>query len=401
MAPKKKVAFWLREKKCSIQSFQQNNMGPGTVHLPYPYGCSPQSYWNKITEWIIILIGIIILFVYQSSSIQPHKQCIPGQDADCGNKATSPDPGLAYPIKSSTVDFTTINIICPMIWFFLFLINVFIINCYYKIFDKNSQAYKIILIKFEILLRSITVSIVFTSVTTEIIKTSVGRPRPNYLNDNDPSDAVKSFPSGHTSYIFSIFFILTLYLFHSLLNARRIVYFYKNMSKVQQNDDQTNLPKNEDKDSKEDDVLSPCLSPHTKDDIESNSATHLSMHNDMDVEDEVKLLTDGNRFNEIDIQNGRILSVFNGDSYFFLSLFIHMRHFHLFCVLLVLSPTFFSMYVGCSRLTDYKHHYIDVSAGALIGIFYSVLSFFYYKSEFYYGFKYDWTKGSFLNPQPK
>eukprot|EP01083_Nonionella_stella_P212938 768447_1 len=75
--------------------------------------------------------------------------------------------------------------------------------------------------------------------------------------------------------------------------------------------------------------------------------------------------------------------------FFFLSMFIYLKHFQLISVFIALSPTIFATYVGCSRLTDYKHHYSDVLTGAIIGIFFSFLSFIYYKSEFYYGFSYD------------
>merc|ERR1712039_758796 len=50
------------------------------------------------------------------------------------------------------------------------------------------------------------------------------------------------------------------------------------------------------------------------------------------------------------------------------------------------------LYVCCTRIEDYKHHYSDVLAGAFVGIIYAVMSFVYYQGEFYYGFKYDMQK---------
>lgn len=40
-------------------------------------------------------------------------------------------------------------------------------------------------------------------------------------------------------------------------------------------------------------------------------------------------------------------------------------------------------YVGCTRLTDYWHHYSDVLAGALLGIGCSFLSYFIYAPRLY------------------
>merc|ERR1712154_712096 len=159
---------------------------------------------NKICDWVVIFIFIGLLAYFNGTA--PYKQCIPGQDADCGDHATNPDPGLAYPLKESTVSFALMTIICPIIWLFIFIINILIIQYYHRL--KWNKIYKILLIKFEILLRSVAISITFSSLTTDIIKNSVGRPRPNYLNNDDPNDAMRSFPSGHTSYIFSVFFIL-------------------------------------------------------------------------------------------------------------------------------------------------------------------------------------------------
>merc|ERR1712228_542 len=329
---------------------QQTMPSTKPISFASPYRCSNT---NRICDWSVIAIVVGIL-IYFDSNPPHHKQCIPGLDpsSECSKHSNFPSPLLDYPENESTVSFVTMNIICPIVWFCIFTINAFILHCYDSL--SINQKYKIALIKFEILFRSIAISITLTSLTTDVIKNSVGRPRPNYLNNKDQNgDGSKSFPSGHTSYIFSVLFLLSLYLFQTLMSVQNIFY--------------------------NDDV---CAMQGSKDEI--------SLLEDNNENKEEQLIDDkSNESERHQIEMKNILNVYNGDSYLFLSLFVWLRHCQIVSLLIAITPTLCAVYVGCSRLTDYKHHYSDVLGGALIGIGFATMAFVYCRKEFYYGFKYD------------
>jgi len=49
-------------------------------------------------------------------------------------------------------------------------------------------------------------------------------------------------------------------------------------------------------------------------------------------------------------------------------------------LLAVLIPNLFALYVALTRMSDYRHHWQDIVVGSLIGIIFSVISYFYYFS---------------------
>mmetsp|Transcript_50203 Transcript_50203/g.79947 ORF Transcript_50203/g.79947 Transcript_50203/m.79947 type:complete len:360 (-) Transcript_50203:33-1112(-) len=344
-------------------------MGTGKLHIFSPYGCSWGSNAKRIADWIVIVILIIIVISLGSS--KPHKQCVPGLDSNCGEYLIeAPDAMLGYPEKDSTVPFSLLNIVSPLIWLAVFASNVFVICCYHALFQQPSRLYHMVLLKAEILIRSISMSALFTQLTTDVIKNGVGRPRPNYLNlhEQEPEEAIRSFPSGHASYVFSVMFILSLYLLHSLLSARKILYFAQ--SKLMHGSAQKTVP------------LSPIANDDSGDDIDDE-------YQDEDASAKHKASLFASEIGA-DIEVNRIINVFNGDAYFFVSWFVALNQYTgMFPIFVVIAPTLFATYVACTRLTDFKHHYSDVLGGAFIGIAYSSLSFVYYHSEFYHGFSYN------------
>eukprot|EP01083_Nonionella_stella_P158639 516568_1 len=174
------------------------------------------SQTNKICEWIIIIICASLSGYFSRSAITIDNQW----DA---SDAPEPAPDDDVPCRTNTIDFYLLNFISPLIWFLLVGINISIISRYHGC--HNDTMIKSLL-KAEILLRSVAMSVVWTYVTTEAIKCYVPRKRPCYhamvAEYGNRINAMKSFPSGHTSYSFSVFFILTLYLMNSLMNSRQI-----------------------------------------------------------------------------------------------------------------------------------------------------------------------------------
>eukprot|EP01084_Bolivina_argentea_P019814 36840_1 len=75
------------------------------------------------------------------------------------------------------------------------------------------------------------------------------------------------------------------------------------------------------------------------------------------------------------------LSVDNGHSYFCLQLWWRLRKHIALSMLLVFTPTFIAIYIACSRITDYWHHYEDVIVGSLLGIAGAFISFNTYSQK--------------------
>lgn len=68
--------------------------------------------------------------------------------------------------------------------------------------------------------------------------------------------------------------------------------------------------------------------------------------------------------------------------YFYLPMWWTLRFFPLFSVLLVASPCLLAMFVACTRVTDYWHHYADIAVGSLLGIVGSIVAFVVIRGEF-------------------
>eukprot|EP01083_Nonionella_stella_P319068 1169200_1 len=292
------------------------------------------SQTNKICEWIIIIICASLSGYFSRSAITIDNQW---------DASDAPEPAPDdVPCRTNTIDFYLLNFISPLIWFLLVGINISIISRYHGC--HNDTMIKSLL-KAEILLRSVAMSVVWTYVTTEAIKCYVPRKRPCYhamvAEYGNRINAMKSFPSGHTSYSFSVFFILTLYLMNSLMNSRQII---KDIARADH--DQTRLR--------------------------------------MDLE--------GDRPQNPRLRMDKVITVSNGDSYLCLRFFLWFKGCQIIGLLFAMCPTVIALVIGCTRITDFRHRYSDVFVGAFIGILFSSLSFAYYRSEFYDGYQYDTNK---------
>eukprot|EP01083_Nonionella_stella_P297781 1011012_1 len=77
------------------------------------------------------------------------------------------------------------------------------------------------------------------------------------------------------------------------------------------------------------------------------------------------------------------ISINNPHSYFYLKIWWLLRYYLLFSVIMVMIPTFVAVYIACTRITDYWHHYADVAVGALFGIAGASISFMIYRDMLY------------------
>lgn len=268
--------------------------------------------------------------------------CFPDGNAPPGH-STSPDPNLDHPVVEDSVPFGSLAALTIFGYFFVFWANAAVLHTYDSLWTDNGKL-KVVLIKGEVLLRSVLKAFAFSTLTVEIVKNWVGRPRPNYLNDveNQGFDAARSFPSGHSAFAVALLGLLSLYLMRTLLSVQSIFYYSKHAA-------------------------------------------------NQEAYDEAQV--DAFEYdNEYEIEMKKVLNIYNGDAYMFLALFIWMRHCQMLSMMIAVAPFLAALYVCCSRIEDYKHHYSDVLGGAFVGAIYAVLSFVYYKGEFYYGFKYDMEK---------
>jgi len=74
-------------------------------------------------------------------------------------------------------------------------------------------------------------------------------------------------------------------------------------------------------------------------------------------------------------------------------------------LLLVLVPNLIALYIALTRISDYRHHWQDIVVGSLIGILFSILSYFYYfpylnSTEPYKPLQGRLTKYNILSDQP-
>ena len=85
---------------------------------------------------------------------------------------------------------------------------------------------------------------------------------------------------------------------------------------------------------------------------------------------------------------GLQLSMNNVHSYFFLQIWWILRDYLLVSILFVFMPTFLAMFIACTRVTDYWHHYGDIAVGALLGIGGGFVSYIVFRCEMddQYGF---------------
>ena len=116
--------------------------------------------------------------------------------------------------------FVQITVLGDSIWFFLFLLLLFLSS--YLLKNKIAE-YK----KINLFCLFLFIGLLVTGTVTQIIKHIVGRPRPNYAWENNIFDfsffnldsSFHSFPSGHTSTIFFIAILLSVF-------SPKLKYFY-------------------------------------------------------------------------------------------------------------------------------------------------------------------------------
>ena len=301
------------------------------ISMNNPLQFTWKSFKPKLIEYIMFAVFFGLIAVINHIS-DVHKQCIPtgidifddSNNTLCSNNITGFNPAINYPHKSSTVNYVGLVSSSPVPWVVIILFCVITTNILIARHYGIHLRIGIIILKIECILRNALMSILFAHLTQTVIKYNVGRPRPNFNKYwfDDPKDARKSFPSGHATFSFSIYFLLSIYLIQTLYNIRNYIIY-------------------------------------------------------------------NNKVNKHELQLNSIISDKNIDIYFGLNILIYFRNYMIICLLLCLSPGIFALYVGCTRLTDYKHHYSDVLAGILIGVSSSFLSYFYYYPELYYGFDYN------------
>ena len=73
----------------------------------------------------------------------------------------------------------------------------------------------------------------------------------------------------------------------------------------------------------------------------------------------------------------------NGDIYFGFYLWYLLQDCKLLSIVIASLPVLFSIFVACSRIIDYFHHYEDVLAGGLIGFTCSYITFNIFSNEYY------------------
>ena len=164
---------------------------------------------TMILDWIVILINYAIYFVLFHGPIPTHKQCIAGETLkDNGSYKCSDikDPNLDFPKLESTISSYTVNTISSVAWILLISINGILFK-YYKKFNNNKDNNLFILKISEILIRTASFSVSSTMALGQIIKKSVGRPRPNYYNNNELP--ITSFPSLHAGISCAALFLLS------------------------------------------------------------------------------------------------------------------------------------------------------------------------------------------------
>jgi len=77
------------------------------------------------------------------------------------------------------------------------------------------------------------------------------------------------------------------------------------------------------------------------------------------------------------------VSVNNPHSYFYLNLWWWLRHYVILSILLVLCPSLLAVYIACTRVTDYEHHYADIAVGSMLGIAGALISYMMIGQELY------------------
>ena len=155
-----------------------------------------------ITYWATVYFAVI------------HRQCIPGNQNSnpsvCNQSQAMENktPLLGFPYINNSAEWHPVPVWGPYIlgasnWMLVIILSLIIMR-------PSVSKFKDIFRKIEALWREVLTTIMITQWSVGLIKTYVGRPRPNYENyiNVDSNDAISSFPSGHASSSFCIHMLL-------------------------------------------------------------------------------------------------------------------------------------------------------------------------------------------------
>lgn len=270
-----------------------------------------RSTISKISDCIIIaLIYMVSMILEWVDSIHPHQQYIPYPENNYNYQ---------HPMLSSTVPTPTLFGIAFALWMSILCINGIILWKY-----DTTFTFKLWLKFFYLICRLMMFSFAVTSLVTDVIKKSVGNPRPYYYNAllkyengeisrKDLDNAQQSFISGHASESFCLLFPLTIYLYHSYSYSMKCYFMNRDIAKYQTNN------------------------PH---------------------------------------------------SYFLSNIWYKLASVPLISIALIFIPTYIALYVTLTRITDYKHTGADVVAGSATGIAISYITYIIYYNEMYCNFNF-------------
>ena len=157
--------------------------------------------WSYLLDYLVILVVIGVLVVFYKAVDPRSRYIVPN------------DPNLSYPRR----DF----IVSTWLLFVLALVVPIVIMVLFALVARWKQWISTIRMVHTIhhAVIGILFSTVFVLMVCEILKCSVGRPRPNYYgtvaleNGQVPADALKSWPSSHSSMSWADLVFLSYFLF--------------------------------------------------------------------------------------------------------------------------------------------------------------------------------------------
>eukprot|EP01083_Nonionella_stella_P077752 212449_1 len=253
---------------------------------------------------IIIILAVITFLVEEARLIPLREQNIP-------------DPSI-YDQPDTTETVSNLNLVLASFlpWYILFLLDLILFRVYDTSFSFNQW-----LKQFYIMNKMAWFSGMITVIVTDIIKCSIGNPRPFFqtaldefndglIDESDLDEARLSFVSGHASISMNSLFLFTLML-HSAYKYAQSVY-YNQLSSVH---------------------MLRCDNPH---------------------------------------------------NYYFSWLWYVIREIPILSMILVFTPTMAAMYIGLTRIVDYKHFPVDVVSGMLIGGCCALIAYSLFWNETYF-----------------
>ena len=270
-----------------------------------------RSSFSKFSDCIIIfLIYFVCMIIEWVESIRPHKQYIPD---------LSENLNFAYPMHDSTVPTPSMFAIIFLSWIAIVSINGIILYKYDDTFTLKSWLKFLYLVT-----RIVCFSFATTSLITDIIKKSVGSPRPYFdeaqqkysnqdITQKDYDNAKQSFISGHASESWCLLLLLSLYLYHSYQYTMKCYFMNTNIEKY------------------------------------TNSNPH---------------------------------------SYFLCNLWWLLKDVPLLSIGLIFMPCYIALWISLTRITDYKHTPSDIIAGSVIGGAIAYITYLIFYDEMYARFNF-------------